>query len=84
MTVKLGYIFTLLTSFGLSGCGFAVPEMNPLFPDRNFDDTPYSTQGKFENDVVDHIRCSIERGLLRVAGDIGGGPIGKRRLVIQI
>jgi hypothetical protein len=75
MTVKVGYIFTLLTSFGLSGCGFGVPEMNPFYPDQEFGTGSYSTQGKFENDVVDHIKCSIQKGLLRVAGYINGKPV---------
>jgi hypothetical protein len=75
MAVRVGYIFALLTSFGLSGCGFGVPEMNPFYPDQEFGTGSYSTQGKFENDVVDHIKCSIQKGLLRVAGYINGKPV---------
>ena len=30
MPAKLGYIFALLASFELSGCGLTVPEMNIL------------------------------------------------------
>jgi hypothetical protein len=80
MMAKLGYPLALVTSFGLGGCGFGVPEMNPLSPDQNAKDrnginTEYSTQGNFENALVDHINCSIKRGLLRIAGDLDGAAV---------
>jgi hypothetical protein len=75
MMARFGFPLVLLASVGLSGCGFGVPEMNVFSPDQNFDNTPFSTQGYFENDLVNHIKCGIERGLLRVAGYIGGKPV---------
>jgi hypothetical protein len=83
MTAKFGYIFVLLASFELGGCGAGVPEMNPLFPDQNIADdkgnlTQNSTQGAFEADLVRHIKCSIEKGLMRVGGylDPVRAPVG--------
>jgi hypothetical protein len=72
MAARPGYPLVLVTSFGLAGCGFGVPEMNPFFPDQNYHNSSASTEGKFENDVVDHVKCSIQKGLLRIAGDIDG------------
>jgi hypothetical protein len=77
MTAKLGYIFALLASFELSGCGLTVPEMNILQPDRVAPDPDrkpsdpyYSTNGGFQTLLIDHIRCSIGKGLAR-ARDAG-------------
>jgi hypothetical protein len=73
MTVKLGYIFALLASFELGGCGLTVPEMNILQsdgvapdPDRKPGDPYYSTNGGFQAALVEHIRCSIGKGFARV------------------
>ena len=71
MMTKLGYPFVLLGAFALGGCGLAVPEMNVLSPDRVAPDRKptdpyYSTNGGFQTVLVDHIRCSIGKGLARV------------------
>ena len=75
MPAKLGYIFALLASFELSGCGLTVPEINILQPDGVAPDSPptgpyYSTNGGFQTLLIQHIRCSIGKGLAR-ARDAG-------------
>jgi hypothetical protein len=75
MTGNLGYILALFASFSLSGCGLTVPEMNILSPDRDAPDRKasepyYSTNGGFQTLLIDHIRCSIGKGLAR-ARDAG-------------
>lgn len=70
---KLGssLALTLVASLGLCGCGLTVPEMNILSPDREAPDRKpsdpyYSTNGTFQILLVDHIKCSIGKGLARV------------------
>jgi hypothetical protein len=74
---RMIYPFALLVSLGLSGCGLTVPEMNILQsdtvapdPDRKPSDPYYSTNGAFQSALVEHIRCSIGKGLAR-AKDAG-------------
>ncbi len=62
---KFCSVLALFASLGLTGCGFNVPEMNALAPDTKDVGDPYSTQGRFENNLVGHIRCSIAKGLER-------------------
>lgn len=50
----------------LSGCGLYVPEKQFLSDDAIIDDKGHSRQGSFENDLVGHIKCEIEKGILRV------------------
>lgn len=45
---KLTYPLALFASFGLTGCGFWVPEMNVFSPDRDDGSNEYSIQGDFE------------------------------------
>lgn len=66
MAARLGCPLVLAVSFGLGGCGFAVPEMNAFSPDTADSKGVFSTQGDFKNLLVQHIRCSIAKGLARV------------------
>jgi hypothetical protein len=73
--MKASFPLLLLTAFGLSGCGLTVPEMNILSPDREAPDRRpgepyYSTNGGFQALLIQHIRCSIGKGLAR-ARDAG-------------
>jgi hypothetical protein len=62
LNVKRLLPFALILSATLGGCGLYVPEKDILNGDTP-DSIGISPSGKFENDIVKHIRCEIFKGL---------------------
>ncbi|HMK89684.1 MAG TPA: hypothetical protein VK446_08640, partial [Methylocystis sp.] len=57
----------LVVPVALNACGLYVPEKDFLSDDAIIDAYGHSRRGSFENDLINHIQCQIQKGLLRVA-----------------
>jgi hypothetical protein len=58
-----GTYAALLGVFVLGGCGLYVPDKEPFADDSPDPNTLKSSQGDYENKIVNHVTCEIENGL---------------------